>query len=314
MPSTAPYVASGSKRAAPDSEQTERPGKLPCASDFGDIFKAANESVAVLISRERQKHQAEIVLIQDLHADEIRRLKDAHSNEIKAIGARHASDLERQGASFERELGIRKAGEAEMLAKQKTEIEKASQERIDILSARLDTAERVYRTALSTVESKLTEQDAKNRDVTIKALRTSFDTRVESITHQVQAENKAHVAELVAGYQAREAGLKATIAEKEVQIETFKKCMDAGEELMKTREALSAVPHQVQAALSHMTSLSVQAQLVQNQVQQLQGFISGLQSCAMPPRAAGPPGFWPHAPALQMPVQRHPPRDFGGPQ
>ena len=313
-----PAIGSIVKRREHDSELDEHTSKIQCTHDVGDIFKAANEGVSVLLSRERQKHLIEINNIQDRQQAEINRIRDEHTNEIKDIKAKHASDLEKQSASFERELGIRKAAEAEVLLKQKTEIEKVFQERIDVISARLDTAERSYRVALNTMETKLAEQDAKNREVSIKSLRTAWETRMEAITHQYQAEKKAHVAELVAGYQAREAGLKTAIAEKDAQLDTFKKCFESGEELVKTRDMIASLPHHVQSAMAQMTAFTTQAQLVHNQVQQLQGFINGLQSCAMPPRPQGPPGYWAPPHAMQAnpggPCQRHPPRDFVGPQ
>ena len=303
-----------------------RPSKLPCSQDISDIIQTASEGLASLVERERAQHAAELRGIRDKHSAELAEAREQSAEELRRLGRQHAGELARQGESFERELSQRKSAESEDFLRQKALIEKSYQDKIEILSAKLDTADRTYRTALQTLESKLADQDTKHREASIRALRTSYEARIEAVTNQLQSEKRAEIAEFMASYQAKEASLRATLAEKDAQIATLKKVSDVCEDLARTQEAISSLPQHVQTAQSNLVAFATQAQNVHNQVQQLQGFMTAIQSNALQQHTRGPmPMYWvpPHhvahgAPGpLNQPSSRHGPNGpngFSGPQ
>ena len=316
-------IASSLKRKESDQALDGRASKIPCGQEIGDIIQTASEGLASLLERERQRHAAELRGVQDRHLAELTEAREKSAEEIRRLSRQHAGELEKQGESFERELSQRKSAESEDFLRQKASVEKAYQDKIDILSAKLDTADRTYRTAVQTLESKLADQDTKHREASIRALRTSYEARIEAVTNQLQSEKRAEIAEFVAGYQAREASLKATLAEKDAQISTLKKVSEVCDELARAQESISALPKHVQTAQSNLAAFATQAQNVHNQVQQLQGFMTAMQSNALQQHGrVQVPMYWvpPHHVShgaqgpLAPPSQRHGPNGgFPGP-
>ena len=253
-------------------------------------------------------HSFELHQAKAKHDDEIWNLKYEHENvrkqhaaEIQRLKREHESDLISQAESFEKELARRKETRWPDYQSQKAALEKTYQDRVDIATAKLDIAERSFKTALQAMEGRLNEYNNRHHEASLRALRASYEARIEAVTGQLEAQKRAEIAEFRAQYQANEARLNALVEGKDAQIAGLKKIVEACDGLVKTQEAVASLPQHIQKAHSDLVAFASQTQTVQNQVQQLQGFMSGI---LQQPGRMGMPVFWSGMP----PAQGQPPQ------
>lgn len=257
-----------------------RPLKVQCSRDFSSIFDSAKQNLAGILEEERRQFLDQQQFSQAKFQDEIKKLRAQHADEIKRIKEEHATAIEAQALSFTQQLNQRKVAEQEERSKFLAEKEKEFNVKIEVANAKLNSANSAFKTSLMALRNEMEDQERK---------------RVQGLTNQYDAERKAALAEARVESQATEASLRAMLAERDVQISSFKKVIDSIENIKGISEAMTTLPDQV-SKIQHLNTTFVSSvETFQKEFQHLQGFLSAFQASAASSRPMAMPSFYWHA-------------------
>ena len=235
-----------------------------------------------VLNMERDKLLYEKSLAEAAHKENIRKIRAETTEEIRRIKEEHAKALDAQAVSFTQELNLRKSAEQEERAKQLAEKEKEFKCQLDALNGKLNLSSTAFKTSIAALRNEMENQESK---------------RIQSLTLQHEAEKKAALAEARLESQTTEASLRATLAERDVQLANFKKVVDSIENIRGMSETLATMPDQV-AKIQYLNSSFISSiEGFQREMQHLQGFLSAFQASAANSRTFSmAPVYWHPAP------------------
>ena len=319
--------AFATKRRESNDNPEARMSKVQCnhggAGGGFDSLSDTIKNVTSAFDKERRKFKEELAHNMRLHheelamkdaecAEEIRKARAdcaeeaqkvlAYMKKVDELRARHATELENHTIEHTRQVCLHKDAtdsvqrERDSLCKSNEELRSKNKE----LSVLVDAAERYRREDFRVLERQIDERDARHRSQAMTDLVKTYEKRMEIFKSQMEAEGRAHLAELRTAYERKIASLEAELATLKNDADLRRDVRTLCEGIPGLLDSIYSGTAQLGVFKTQVTEISASAQDIRNQANQLQGFMSAMQAAGVQ-RQAPPPQFMYYPPPQQHP-------------